>query len=80
LRQKIQEEYDKKIDEHFNELKKVEAEEDRLKLKEKLKLAKVVDDYNQGLREKRKIEKALLKQVYYFNNFFFFFFFFFYKK
>ncbi|OUM66466.1 hypothetical protein PIROE2DRAFT_6304 [Piromyces sp. E2] len=63
LKQKIQEEYDKQIDEHYKELKRKEAEEDRLKLNEKLKEAKVVDDYNQALRNKRKIEKALIKQV-----------------
>jgi hypothetical protein len=62
LRQRIQEEYDKQIDIHFNEIKKAEAEEDRLKLNEKLKAAKIVDDYNQALREKRKIENALIKQ------------------
>ncbi|ORX54292.1 hypothetical protein BCR36DRAFT_410835 [Piromyces finnis] len=62
LRQKIQEEYDRQVDEHYKELKKMEAEEDKLKLNEKLKEAKIIDDYNQALRNKRKIEKALLKQ------------------
>jgi len=62
FRQKLEEEYDKKINEHFKELKQKEAEEDRLKLDKQLKAAKIVDDYNQALREKRKIEKALCKQ------------------
>jgi len=63
FRQRLQEEYEKQINEHYKEIKKAEAEEDKKKLEKKLQEAKVVDDYNKALREKRKIENALIKQM-----------------